>query len=171
MIDTQNAAPTPKRLRFFTILCVVAVMVNGFSLIKNAMTYMNPQDEATLLVQQVKENKAKAQGYAIDSASQKSVANMEQALDNLQGNCTPAIIQKISVYGGISAFICLLGISLMWQFKSRGFHLFIIGTIIGTLAPFFLLGSSWFSLAIAVFSSIFWLIFIGLFGSNLKYMD
>ncbi|HMG83684.1 MAG TPA: hypothetical protein VK559_11660 [Ferruginibacter sp.] len=159
---------TDKRLRFISIVCVIALLVNGISLFKNAQTYCYPRDQAKLLMDGIAQEKQMVPYLSADTSLKQSFMQM---LDKFVDNCTPFVVRQLSMYTFFGSFICILGVSLIWKLKKRGFYFFLAGTLLGILAPYILFGCTFFSAVIAIFTSFFWFIFIILFAVNLKYMD
>jgi hypothetical protein len=82
---------------------------------------------------------------------------------------TPKNIENMSIANGISAILCLVGAVLMWGLDKKGFYLYVIGTLVGIIAPIMIYKGILGAVAgggIAFFG----IIFVILYGLNLKHM-
>ena len=77
-------------------------------------------------------------------------------------------IRKTAIGAVISAILTLIGAILMWQLKRSGFYIYVVGTVVSLLVPFFLYGFNTMSFGISFFSGFFGLLFTALYALNIK---
>jgi hypothetical protein len=83
---------------------------------------------------------------------------------------TPENIRHKALGTIISDLITLLGALLMWKLRRSGFYLYIAGILIGISVPLYIYGTNFSSIGIASFTAFFGLLFIILYGLNIKSM-
>ena len=113
-----------------------------------------------------------------------SLSNMEgmeniEGVDNAMNNLNEAVdlanklaanATTLGIVSIVAALVCLLGIIWMWQLKKKGFYVYVIGEIAAPIVTILLVG---FGLGgiMATMAMIFPIIFIILWGLNLKHMS
>lgn len=66
--------------------------------------------------------------------------------------------------------LCVFGAFLMWQLKRTGFYLYTVATLIAIITPIALMGGNILTLINTFAAGFFGLLFIILYGVNLKHM-
>ncbi|HTB53434.1 MAG TPA: hypothetical protein VK718_11735 [Ferruginibacter sp.] len=156
-----------KRPIFIVVICILSFIMNGFSFCNNLSVFTNPKEETTMLLTEIQQQQ-QAIPKTTDSVTRDRLINMFTSLASTINN---EAIKKLCLASVAAAFICLMGTSLMWRRKKSGIHFFIVGTLVGIVAPFLLFGGNGVSLFIAGIMNFFWLIFVVLFAVNLKYIE
>jgi len=78
-----------------------------------------------------------------------------------------ALILLVGVIGGL---LCLVGSIQMWKLKKTGFYIYAVGEIIPPVVSMVLVGMGEFG-AFGIIGLIFPIVFIVLYGLNLKHMS
>lgn len=75
------------------------------------------------------------------------------------------------MYIGIAcALLCIVGAVMMWQLKKMGFYVYVVGELVAPILAIVLLGSTAMAGAMAVLGLIIPIVFVVLYGLNLKHM-
>ena len=112
-----------------------------------------------------------------ESAGQLSdIPGGDQAMNELgsqleSANAVLANGTMLGIVSIVAALICLLGIIWMWGLKKKGYYVYIIGEIAPVVATVAVAGFSLTGGMMAVLGMIFPIIFIVLWGLNLKHMN
>ncbi len=154
----QPVQMPPGRPVFLTILCVLSFLGVALSLVWNGISYVG----MTI-------------GTAVMQESQ-VVGNLEEATENvpLAGISIREVfgflehVPAFALVNVFAALIVLAGVILMWNLRKAGYYIYIVGELLPLIALVALGGvlGSFF----AATSSVFALLFIVLYGLNLKYM-
>lgn len=145
-----------------TILCVLTFLGSIGGLIFHTMGYFN----ATAKVETLRSGESKSQLKNIFS-SRNTVSGETLKI----GNLNVENYEKYSI-GCIAAYIlCLVGAILMFKLKRTGFYSFTLGTFFNLIAHFLLFGDNFGVMDVSILVAITGLLFIILFGINLKYME
>jgi hypothetical protein len=70
----------------------------------------------------------------------------------------------------ITGAICVLGAFLMWKLNKIGFYLYTFSSIVFIIAPIYIVGNNMVALATTIIYGVFGLLFVILYGVNLKHM-
>jgi hypothetical protein len=160
--ERPDARPT-----FITVLCILTFIGSGWGLISESIRYFNANSQAEV-ISKVKEqtNADLSKNRDTTKADSKFAEMMVKGL-----NMSPENIRKGALANGVAAILCLAGAFLMWSLKRTGFYLYVAGTLVGITSPFLIFGTDNF---LAIISSVvigfIGLIFVILYGVNLKYM-
>lgn len=71
----------------------------------------------------------------------------------------------------VTSLLALLGVWMMWNLQRRGFPIYVVASLVGLVVPFFFLGLSMVTIIALGFGALVSLVFIILYGVNLKYMN
>jgi hypothetical protein len=157
-----------KRPTFLLVICIISFLLNGFSFVNNLAVFNEPAKESAVLLTEMQQQQTSIQNAKADDATKQQLTQM---LNNFTNTITTPMVKKLALFSVIAALICLFGTSMMWRMKKLGFHFFIVGTLISALSAFILFGGNGLSLLVAILMSLIWLILLGLFAANIKYMD
>ena len=139
------------RPTFLTVLCILSFIGNGLGLLQGAMGLLM----VGLWSQMFK-------------ALNRNGANMRQAQLGVENGFSLMFI--------VASILCLVGAILMWKLKKSGFILYFLGQCLPVLGTLFLFGSMFSGPAvgsgvmISIFSAIFPIAFVIMYGLNLKYL-
>lgn len=161
--DYERSAVRPV---FITVLCILTFIGSGWGVVSESIKYFTADSQAT----------------AISVAKEKVNADLQKNNDSGKGsqfakkmmnslNTSPENIKKGALSSTLAAILCIAGAIMMWNLKKTGFYLYVAGTLVGIISPFVIFGGGNF---IAILSSaligFIGLIFVILYGVNLKYM-
>jgi predicted RND superfamily exporter protein len=105
-------------------------------------------------------------------ADPKGKEQFEQAMEDVSFANTSANMRDNSFFSLIANLLTLIGAVLMLRLKKNGFRLYVLGCIIGVVAPVIVFGSGNFlGLSYAMLSGFSSVLFILLYAFKLKYMD
>lgn len=161
----------PLRPTLLTVLCILSFIGSGWIIVSNIYTYSTAAHTARMF----SINKVKISN---DSSLKKDSAAKRWRRDqttfgpkmmtSLSKVMTEDNIRKSAIGNIISALCTLLGALLMWRLRRSGFYLYIAGTIVGLLAPFYLYGNNLLAVGISSVPTFFGLVFIALYALNIK---
>jgi hypothetical protein len=152
MEQTVQTNETAKRPTFLTVLCILSFIAAGFSIIGLGLLIGG---KAAL------ESHGVTTDSAIDgSASAYSMPGMDEAMMQAK-----AAASWPNIIGGILlSIIGLFGVIMMWKLKKTGYFVYVGASIVGIILPL-VLGAGF-----GVFGTIITILFIVLYGLNLKHM-
>jgi hypothetical protein len=166
--QTPNSAPF--RPRFLAILCYLSIFGSSWVMMQSIASLSNPEQisiEFTKNLEQLH--------LQFESAFQKDPAAGEQVqklIANAASTNTASNMRDHSFFSMVSNLLTLLGAMLMLRLKKNGFRLYLLGTLIGIIAPLLVFGSgNLMGLAFAIYGGIFGLLFVLLYFFKLKYME
>ena len=151
-----------RRPLFLTVLCIITFVGSIVGIIANARGYLNAKAE----VENIATGKAKTQLKNIFSPGDTSSAELVRI-----GNLNTENYKKFSIGCIASYILCLVGSVLIFKLKRTGFYSFTLGTFFCLLTHFLLFGDNFASMGISIVAAMAGLVFVILYGMNLKYMD
>lgn len=157
----------PKALTFF---CYLAFFCSIWVLSQSASSLMNPEQVSIAFSKNLEEMQDKFQ----ESFKADPVAGEQVEKLIINANAANSVSNTIdhSIFSMIANILTLMGTTLMLRLKKNGFRAYLLGTIIGIIAPILVFGgSNLLGLAFAFSSGFFGLIFVILFAVKLKYMS
>lgn len=156
------------RPTFITVLCILTFIGSGWGLIGGAIQYFTAEKQA----QRMSITKVKASEDIKKSGKEDAGSKMAEKIVNSMTNAfTAENLKKAGLAAIVAAVLCLAGALLMWKLKRTGFYLYIIGTLAGIISPFLIYGSdNIMSILSSVVVGFIGIIFVILYGVNLKYM-
>ena len=119
----------------------------------------------------VKEKAMSDVQQATASSSDTAANNLAQSMvSSVVTSFTPEKLKKSALGGIAAAAFCLLVAIMMWGLKKNGFYLYILGTLIGIAVPFMIFGNNLLALGASAVMGFFGILFVILYGVNLKHM-
>ena len=170
MIDqnfAQTQPITPVRPTLLTVLCILTFIGSGWGLISGVINIFTVKTVDTTGLNdqmQTEMEKLSDSGAAGETVSKIMEGTMDVANKALE-NAVPLAIVSI-----IAAILAIFGAYQMWNLKKNGFIVYIIAQIVSIAGIFAFLGVGLMSIMFIGFGGLFALIFIILYGVNLKYM-
>lgn len=173
--DEERIRPT-----LLKVLCVLTFIGSSWLILTNIWAYATAGKTAQMIsnIKNRAENNSTKKMDSLHTASNDSLkTNVEQKkgfffrekmMSSFSKIMTEENIRKTAVGTIISALLTLTGALLMWYFKRSGFFLYVAGTLLGLLVPFFLYGINLMSMGVSFFSGFFGLVFIALYALNIK---
>jgi len=160
---TNTMEPQKIRPMLLTILCLLTFIGSVAGLIFHSLGYLN----AAAKVEALKSGESKSQLKNLVSSSSNTVASELVKI----GNLNVENYEKYSI-GCIASYILwLVGAVLIFKLKRTGFYSFTLGTFFNLIAHFLLFGDNFGVMDISILVALGGLVFIILFGMNLKYME
>lgn len=154
---TQQIEKKAERPTFLTVLCILSFIGNGLGLFQGAM--------GLLMVG------IWSQMFKALSRSGKGLGPAEAEVQNVFNSITWFSLMFI-----VASVLCLVGAILMWKLKKSGFILYVLGQGLPVLGTLFLFGFMFsgptvgFGVMISIFSAIFPIAFVIMYGLNLKHL-
>lgn len=154
-----------KKIRplFLTILCAFTFIGSVAGIIIHTMGYI----DSAAKVELIKSGESKTQLKNIFSGSKPADTNEVIRV----GNVNVENYEKFSIGCIASYILCLVGSVLIFKLKRTGFYSFTLGTFFNLIAHFLLFGDNFGVMGISILAALGGLVFIILFGINLKYME
>lgn len=157
------------RPMFLTILCVITFLFSGFSIISSANQYLKA--DAKALEAKTEMEKSLTEMRQNPNKSDPGVKIAEKMISSMSILANPENIKKSAIASILTSVFCLIGAFLMWSLNKKGFYLYVIGTLIGIVAPFIIYGATnILAIGSSVFIAFFGIIFVILYAVNLKVM-
>ena len=147
---------------FLTILCVITFIGSIVGIIVSIRGYINSDAE----VENITSGRAKTQLKNLFNPGSTSTAELVRV-----GNLNVENYEKFSIGCIASYILCLVGTVLIFKLKRTGFYSFTLGTFFNLLTHFLLFGDKFGSMGISIIAAIGGLVFVILYGMNLKYME
>ncbi len=146
-----------------TVLCVLTFIGSVAGLIFHSIGYSNAPDK----VETLKSGKSRSQLKNLFSSGSKAASAEVVKI----GNLNIENYEKYSIGCIASYILCLVGAVLIFKLKRTGFYSFTLGTFFNLIAHFLLFGDNFGVMDVSILVALGGLVFIILFGMNLKYMD
>ena len=166
----HNANIPPRRPWFLTILCYVTIFASSYMLI-SAFTALSDLDH----LKKSMENSLSSSQELFEQAFSSNNADldkMNQMLSDVSLANTTSNLRDYHLFSLISNLLTLFGASLMLRLKKNGFRLYLLGTIIGVVAPILVFGyGNFLGFAFAFTAIFFGGLFTLFYALKLKYME
>lgn len=163
-----NVPVKPTRPTFLTVLCILTFIGSGWGIINSAMSYASANLAAGLSQTAVEDAQRQLENEEISGAGAE-MAN--QIFSGMSDFMNPENIRKNAVFSLVSYVFTLLGAILMFRLSKTGFWLYMLGTLVGIVAPFIVYGGS--NLLTIISSSalaFIGILFVVLYGLNFKHL-
>ncbi len=161
----QPATNQPARPLFLTVLCILTFIGSGLSIISNSFSYITADTRADLVQAAMDDakNKIEEEGNANSGIAKKIFSDTSDLVK-------PENMKKSNLFSILAALITLFGAVLMFRLKKTGYWLYIIGTVLGIAGPMYVFGENIISMLSTIFIGIIGIVFVILYGLNLKYL-
>ena len=168
MEETINSVAT--RPQFLTVLCILTFIGSGWGIV-DAITDYFGAEMAGDAVEIVEEEMDEAMDEINDNEEMSE--SQKEFVENIFGDITEAItpenIRKSSLVNIISCLLTLFGAFLMWQLKRVGYFAYVAGILVMVIGMA-LVFEGLVGLAVAGMTGFIGVVFIVLYGVNLKHM-
>jgi len=154
-----------KRPTFLTVLCILTWIGCAIGLIGSVMGYFAAQTAGAMMG--VAEGMAEGMTEAAGT-DMSGIPGMEDAMASANAMVKHAMV--ILLVGVVGVLLCLVGSIQMWKLKKTGFYMYAIGEIVPPVVSMVLVGMGGFG-ALGIVGLIFPILFIVLYGLNLKHMS
>ncbi|HOU98092.1 MAG TPA: hypothetical protein PLP65_04530 [Bacteroidales bacterium] len=166
----EQVMETKKRPTFITVLGILGFIGVGWQIISGIITMGAGAvtSAVTSAGSSYAEGLSNIEGMENAEGMDQAMAGLNEAVDAANKLAQNATI--LGIINIVAALVCLLGIIWMWKLQKKGFFVYVIGEIAAPVATLVLVG---FGLGgfMATLGFIFPIIFIILWGLNLKHMS
>jgi|KBSMisStaDraftv2_1062788.scaffolds.fasta_scaffold00027_8 hypothetical protein len=163
------SAPTPSgpaRPTFLTVLCILTFIGSTWGIISGITGYLTANTMSQMVSAATEESRQEIQKSGDEGSK---VAN--SILDSVNAMMNPAAKKKAALFGIVASVLTLLGGFLMFQLKKTGFYTYALGTLVGIIGPFVAFsGAGFMGIVTSSVMAFFGILFVVLYGLNLKYL-
>jgi hypothetical protein len=135
-------------------------------MVQNARGYFKAE-EAVANIQSGNSKTQLKNLFSMFSSSASTTTNTPVSI----GNLNVENYQKFSLGGVLASLLCLIGTVLMWKLQKNGFYAFALGTFFNVITHFLLFGDNISAMGLSIIAALGGLIFVMLYGLQLKNMD
>ena len=160
---TKTMEPQKNRPMLVTVLCVLTFIGSVAGLIFHSLGYLNAPDK----VETLQSGQSRSQLKNLFSSGSRTASAEVVKISNLNVEN----YEKYSIGCIASYILSLVGGVLIFKLKRTGFYSFTLGTFFNLIAHFLLFGDNFGVMDVSILVALGGLVFIILFGMNLKYMD
>ena len=163
-MDTTTPGTRPT---FLTVLCILSFLMGAWGLwsgIEGAFTDKPMRD-----LEEARTEMETAMAELEGQGGEFAVKMMESGLTMAETAAANAV--PLGYIGLITSALSLLGVWMMWNLKRTGYWIYIVASVVGLILPFVFLGFSTLSLLSLGFGAFITVLFIVLYGLNLKHMS
>jgi hypothetical protein len=166
--DDDFMKPASTRPVFLKVLCMLTFIGSSYGIVNSAITWFNADSINRMMVEKKKE--------IIEDVNRKNQKDKEKVnfatriMSDVSSITTPENLRRSAISNASAAVICLFGAILMWKLKRAGFYLYVLGTLVGIILPFYLLGNNFVTNLQAAFLSFIGILFVIFYAMNLKSM-
>jgi len=166
-IDTQEFK-TPSRPTFLTVLCILTFVVSGYFFVQSIIGIFANQAMDTAAFNEVSEQLYES----MDEMDGEQQQFMQGFIDALQVTMNSAIENAVSlgIFEMLASALGIFGAVLMFKLNKKGYYLYILAKVIGVVAPLFIIGANMLTISLYGFIAFIGILFIILYGVNVKYM-
>lgn len=166
-MENTNSTET-KRPTFLTVLCILTFIGVAISLYSSLTGYFEAKEKAAAGVSISQEI-----DQALENADNVDQAEMGPTKDMIKGVTDKLDYGKMAtgnLLGGGLNIIILAGALLMWRLKKSGFYIYTAAQLAQVGVSFWSLGGGALGGAVGIVVALLALLFIILYGLNLKHM-
>ena len=169
-MQTSNDFETtqPVRPTFLKVLCILTFIFSSYTILSQVYVYFQAEETSAAMTEAKSEINKDMNDKKADSPEEKSFLN--KVMGGMSEMSTPESLRKQAIGNIIASALCLLGAILMWRLNRTGFYLYILGTVVGIVVPFYLFGNNFVTAISTGFASFIGLLFIIFYAMNLKSM-
>lgn len=160
----QQANAAPKRPTFVTVLCILTWVGCGIGLIMNLLggAVLGAASEIKSRTESVVDAMPTE---GMDPAAADAMKQASEAADSAMAAGSTVLIVNI-----VCILLCLVGSIMMWKLKKVGFYIYTVGELAPVAVSAILLGGSAFGGMMLFAGAIIPIVFVVLYGLNLKHM-
>jgi hypothetical protein len=157
---------TTERSTFLSVLCVLTFIGSGISLISGIYNYAMAPMAAEITEQVLSQVEQEIAYQDIDESTGNMLESVFLSSMQLVENAS-----TLAIFNILAALLSLTGAYMMFKLQRKGFYMYAGGQLFLTIAPVALVGFNFVTGAALMVSGVFALIFIGMYGVNLKHMN
>lgn len=159
----------PERPVFLKVLCMLTFIGSSYTIINSAIMYFTARHLSNIIVstkvkmyeeieKKRKPNQPETVGFAV------------KVMDNMAVISRPENLRKTATGNIVASLFCLAGAILMWRLNKTGFYLYVVGTIISIVVPFYLFGNNFLTVISTGFACFFGILFVVFYAMNIRSM-
>lgn len=160
---TEERMAVPPRSSFLTILCILTFLGSAYGIISGAIAYSNADSVTELTKNEIKKSQEEVAKSEAPAFAKKLMADTGALAD-------PGKLKMNGILTILSNLITFVGAFLMFRLKPAGFWVYVVGTILGVVAPLFVFGNTMLTGLMIIMPAIVGIAFIALYAFNLKDM-
>ena len=160
----------PTRPTFLTVICILTFIGSSYLIISSAVTYFNADTITNMVVTTKKEMKDDIDKNMAKNKNPEEAAFGTKIMTSMSTMMTPVNLRRSAMANIVASIFCLLGAILMWRLKRAGFYIYVFGTLIGIIMPFYIFGNNFITALQVGFSAFIGLLFVIFYAMNLKSM-
>lgn len=161
----QPAVTKPARPVFLTVLCILTFIGSGWAIVSGISSYLTADTTADIMQAAMEDAKDK-----IGDAGVSSSKMTEKMISGASEMVIPENLKKSALFSILAAIFTLAGAILMFTLKKAGYWLYILGTAITIAGPLYIFGGNLISMLSTVLVGIAGIVFVILYGLNLRYL-
>lgn len=159
-----------QRPTFLTVICILTFLGSGYGIINGVSSYINAE-EAAGASELVEDAMEEAMEDVDDSQmSDSQMEFMEKMTSGIAESLTVDNIKKGSIVNVLSCLMTLAGAFFMWNLNRKGFYLYIVGILVMIAGSIVVYGGFMGAIYGGMMGFV-GLVFIAMYGANLKYMN
>ena len=166
-LDEFDIQP-PQRPTFLKVLCILTFIGSSYAIITSTYTYFNAKEIANEVVKAKSEINQDVQNKRKNKPQNDAFAS--KMVKNMSVMANPDNLRRSSLGSIIASVFCLIGAILMWRLNRKGFYLYVLGTIIGIIVPFYVFGNNFLTALSVGISALIGILFVIFYAMNLKSM-
>ena len=161
----QNTEQKSTRPTMLTVVCILTFIGSGYGLFDKLTDYF-----AAPVVETTHESLDQAREELEDSDAPEGLMNfIDNMIGGIQENLTTENVRKQAVWGGLSCLFTLVGGILMFMLYRKGYYVYLAGIVLYVATPLIAYNGTFALIGMSI-SLIIGIIFLVLYGVNLKYM-
>lgn len=158
----------PQRPTFLKVLCILTFIGSSYAIISSTITYFNANEIANEVVKAKTEINEDVKDKRKSTPENNAFAS--KMVKNMSEMTKPENLQKSSLGTIIASIFCLFGAILMWRLNRKGFYMYVLGTVIGIIVPFYVFGNNFLTALSVGITALIGILFVIFYAMNLKSM-
>lgn len=165
MESTTSPNPITASLRptFLTVLCILTFIGSGWGVYKGISGYFTADMTASIMADTRSKIDDQMEG-------KEQPAFMKNFMGNMFSSMSADNIRKSSIISLISCLFTLGGAIMMWTLRKTGYYLYIAGILLSVLGPLVVFKGGMMGIMAGGFTALIGILFVILYGANVKYM-
>ncbi|MCO5239195.1 MAG: hypothetical protein M9904_04000 [Chitinophagaceae bacterium] len=164
--DQLTTATPPSRPTFLTVLCILTFIGSSWGILSGITSHISA--DATSDIAQAAMQDAREE---IEKEGNAGAKFAEKILSGTAVMLQPENLKKSALFSIVASVFTLLGGILMFGLKKTGFYSYVLGTATGIAGPFIAFGgASFLTILSSSFIAFFGILFVVLYGLNLKHL-
>jgi hypothetical protein len=160
--SSASSGSNGARNTFLTVICILSFIGSGWGIIKAIGNYIKADTIAAIASDAIK-NREEIMDQHPDAPG-----FIKRIMNSLTDNMSADNLRKNSIADLIGNLLTLLGAILMWNLNKLGFYIYTAGIVVLLIIPVLIF--KYVGVFSATFTGFIGVIFIVMYGVNLKYM-